>query len=137
MIHISQNIFETWKSNYELFSLVISWITWFLTVFFAAKSYFLEKKIWKMNIFHWKTYANRMSVFGTGEELFRIMFVNHSNVWPKEAMSIYFTYKTFIKDINTELGKNNAKIKEIWFITSEGLKISAKLYKKQLPWLNL
>lgn len=222
MIYIFQNIFKDSNSDYELRSLIISWFTWFLTVVFAAKSYFLEKKIWEMGIFHWKVYVNMMKCWEQENQVLRFMFVNHSNVkgaldqiyieiepkkffhrilytiqsyfseeperksssfywkvlyyirnfiwkylwnnywvtflydhifynqtlltekklppfevWPKESISIYFTYDIFINDINKELETHNARLKKMWFITSEGIRVSAKLYKKQLPWLNL
>lgn len=80
MIHITQNIVEPNQSNYEFWSLLISWFTWILTIFFAAKSYFLEKKIWNLNIFNGTARITRMKVHPSQDTYLRIMFTNTSNV---------------------------------------------------------
>lgn len=80
MIHITQNIVESPQSNYEILELLLSWFTWFLTAFFAAKSFFLEKKIWKLNFFYWKWFITKMETYPTNKNYLRIMFINTSNV---------------------------------------------------------
>lgn len=79
-MEIFSGLIENLRSNHDVWDIWCSLLTGFLTVFFAAKSFFLEREIWKLNFFFWKAFITRMEAHPTRESYLRIMFVNTSNV---------------------------------------------------------
>lgn len=79
-MNLFQNLVENIELNTQVWQVWVTLITWLFTVFFAAKSFFLERKIWKLNIFHWEGHITRMETYPLQKKYLRIMFTNISNV---------------------------------------------------------
>ena len=114
--------------RFWIWDVVVPLVTWLLTVYFAWKSYHLEKK----NSFYWKWYLQNMVSLDGKKDYVYISFLNYSNViWYILEFYIEVSYFSFKDKIKKIFGK---KHKYLFFFTQEWLIVPWLQNQDLLPW---
>lgn len=96
-----------WQSRLTDFRVPV--ITWCVTLYFAWRTFCLDRKIYKLNQFHWKAFVNVMVPIWWWYQgnLIRFMFTNHSNVK-------WFIDNIYAKTASISLKERLKKFYETW-----------------------
>ncbi len=114
--------------QYWIWNILVPLITWWLTVYFACKSYLLEKN----NNFHWEWYVQKMSTIDWERNYIMISFLNKWNVeWYITELLVEVSYHSLKDRVLKVFWKNN---KYIFLPHRKGLLSQRVVNQDRLPW---